>query len=418
MSPALGGTGPHRRGNATPDFVTNHLQGILDAFARCATIRDLANRLPPRGTLVRLGGLPGSSGAVLAAWLARGNGSGRMVVVVATTPADAERWLGDLQQLLGPAAALYPQREGLGEEEPHYEIAGERVETLAALVRGDLRVLVTTARASAERTAVPDALESLRVVLQPGQSRSLGELVAALDRMGYRRVAQVTEVAEFSVRGGIVDLYGFGMANPVRLEWWGDDIASVRAFDLTTQRSGADLADVTVLPIAGAATAVVPAGGPTRRRSLLELVPGDALVIEESPHPNLEEVERAWREADHHREIARRLGEDAPPREELFVDPVAWQAGLQRFARLATRDDTADVQLGFFPPEKVNRDLRALRALLGHGTPTLILCDNEGQRERLDELLEDGGVPPAGTTLAVGALDGGFVMPTPDAVPA
>src|SRR5690606_4305003 len=50
--------------------------------------------------------------------------------------------------------------------------------------------------------------------------------------------------------------------------------------------------------------------------------------------------------------------------------------------------------------------------LLGHATPTLILCDNEGQRERLDELLDEGGFRPEGVTLAVGALDGGFVMPT------
>jgi transcription-repair coupling factor (superfamily II helicase) len=392
--------------------VTNHLQVILDAFTRCASVRELAERLPPRGGVLRLGGLPGSSGAVLATWLTTRVGAGRLVVVVATTPADAERWLGDLHQLLGEGVALYPQREGLAEEEPHYEIAGERIETLASLIRGELRVLVTTARASAERTAVPDALDALRLVIAPGQASPLPMVVSSLERMGYRRVPQVSEVAEYSVRGGIVDVYGFGMPLPARLEWWGDDVSSLRAFDLTTQRSAADLADVTILPIAGAATAVSPTGGSTRRRSLLELVPSDAVVLEEAPHPDQEEVERAWREAEHHREIARRLGEDAPPREELFLDPATWRATLDRFARLVTRDATADVQIGFFPPERVNRDLRALRALLGHGTPTLILCDNEGQRERLDELLEEGGLRPAGTTLAVGALDGGFVMPT------
>ena len=67
--------------------------------------------------------------------------------------------------------------------------------------------------------------------------------------MGYQRVPMVTEVAEFSVRGGIVDVYGFGMAAPARIEWWGDDIESIRAFDLTTQRSGEELAAVTILPI-------------------------------------------------------------------------------------------------------------------------------------------------------------------------
>jgi transcription-repair coupling factor (superfamily II helicase) len=388
------------------------MQAVLDAFGRCATIRELAERLPARGELLRLGGMPGSSGAVLAAWLANRVGAGRMVVVVAASPADAERWLGDLQQLAGSSAALYPQRESLGEEEPHYEIAGERIETLAALMRGELRILVTTARASAERTAVPDALDTLRMQLRPGVTLPLTQVVASLEQMGYARTPQVTEVAEFSVRGGIVDLYGFGMPHPVRLEWWGDEVSSVRTFDLTTQRSGSEVPDVTVLPISSSGNTVLPTGGSLTRKSLLELLPVDALLIEEATHPDREEVERAWREAEHHRDIARRLGEDAPPREELFLDPATWQHRLGAFARIATREETVDVQVGFFPPDKVNRDLGALRALLGHGTPTLILCDNEGQRERLDELLEDGGFRPAGTTLAVGALDGGFVMPT------
>ena len=389
------------------------LRPILDAFDRCATVRALAERLPARGKAVRLGGLPGSSGAVLATWLTERVGAGRLVVIMATTPSDAERWVTDLTALTGAGVALYPQREALGEDEPHYEIAGERIETLASLLRGELGVLVTTARASAERTAVPAALAAMRLQLVQGATEPMGTLVASLEAMGYRRVPTVAEVAEFSVRGGIVDLYGFGMASPARLEWWGDEIASLRAFDLTTQRSGAELPDLTVLPISSAAMRN-PAfdTGPVERKSLLDLLPSDALLIEDASHPDEEEVERAWREAEHHLEIARRLGEETPPRSDLFLDPAAWKTRRESFARLLLRDDPADVQLGFFPPERVDRDLGRLRGLLGHGTPTLILCDNEGQRERLDELLEENGFRPSGCTLMVGALDGGFVMPT------
>ncbi|MES2125580.1 MAG: CarD family transcriptional regulator, partial [Gemmatimonadota bacterium] len=389
------------------------LRPILDAFDRCATVRALAERLPVRGSTLSLSGLPGSSRAVLATWLSQRVGAGRLVLVVTTTPADAERWLTDLQHLAGSGVALYPQREALGEDEPHFEIAGERIETLAALLRGELRVLVTTARASAERTAVPAALEKLRLQLAVGDARPLGEVTAALEEMGYQRVAAVAEVAEYSVRGGIIDVYGFGMPAPARLEWWGDDISSIRAFDLTTQRSGAELPDVTVLPITS--LAVRDSGtldAPVERRSLLELLPADTLLFEEAPHPDEEEVDRAWREAEHHLEIARRLGEDVPKRDAIFVDPAVWRTRRAQFARMVVADESADFQIGFFPPDRVDRDLGRLRAMLGHGTPTLILCDNEGQRERLDELLEENGFRPAGTSLVVGALDGGFVMPT------
>ncbi len=224
------------------------LRPILDAFARSPATVELAGRLPTRGETVRLAGLHGSSGAVLTAWLAS-EFSQRLLTIVAPTPGEAERWLTDLAHLTDEGIALYPQREALGEDEPHYEIAGERAETIEALLQGRLRVLVTTARATAERTMMPAALERLRLRLATGERRAPGDVARTLERMGYRRVPTVTEVAEFSVRGGIVDVYGFGMAAPARLEWWGDDVSSIRGFDLTTQRSLQELSEVTILPI-------------------------------------------------------------------------------------------------------------------------------------------------------------------------
>jgi transcription-repair coupling factor (superfamily II helicase) len=402
------------------------IETIVSAFERTPVARELCDRLPAAGGTLRLGGLAGSSGAVMAAWLTERLPQ-RLFTVVAATPADAERWLADLGTVTELPAALYPQREALGEEEPHYEIAGERAETLEALLQGRLRILVTTARATAEKTLVPEALERLRLDLAVGMERPLTAVVAALADMGYRRVPVVTEVAEFGVRGGIVDLYGFGMANPSRLEWWGDVISSIRAFDLTTQRSGEELQSVTVLPIGvgrteGRKDGTTEGGGappttfrpsvlPSVRRTLLDLLPAETFVIEEASHPNAEEVHRAWREAAHHLEVARRLGEMPPAREDLFAEPAAWAARLAGFPRLLLREERPDLQAGFLPPEPVDRSLGRLRALLGGGPPTLILCDNAGQLERLDELLHEGDTR-APVTLVVGSLDGGFVMPT------
>ena len=386
------------------------LKPVVDAFARAPTTTDLAGRLPARGETLRLGGLAGSSGSVLAAWLANTNPH-RQVVVVATTPGEAERWLTDLALLTDGAVALYPQREALGEEEPHYEIAGERAETLEALLRGQLRIVVTTARATAERTLVPAALDRLRLRLAPGEQRPPAQVASALEAMGYRRVGTVTEVAEFSVRGGILDVYGFGMAVPARLEWWGDDITSIRGFDLTTQRSLQELREVTVLPVSTRSLTDGEPADPPARKTLLELLPADTLMIEESAGADREEVERAWSEAEHHLEVARRLGEDVPRRDAILESPEAWAGRMAAFPRLTLRDERADLQFGFFPPEKVDRDLNRLRGLLNGAPPTLILCDNEGQLERLDELLDEGGRGGARASLAIGALDGGFVMP-------
>jgi transcription-repair coupling factor (superfamily II helicase) len=85
---------------------------------------------------------------------------------------------------------------------------------------------------------------------------------------------------------------------------------------------------------------------------------------------------------------------------------------MTRFPRVLLREENPDLQAGFLPPEAVDRNLGRLRALLTGEPASLILCDNAGQLERLDELLHEGDNRAPNATLVVGALDGGFVMRT------
>ena len=383
------------------------LDFLLVRIDELPATRSLLERLPPGGNRHPLGGLPGSSGAVLVAALARQRPQ-RLFAVVTATPADAERWLADLQQLVAERAMLYPQREGLGADEPHVEIAGERIETIAALLSGRARIVVTTARASAERTGVPAALGQSQLLLAPGVRAAddgLTAVVRRLEAMGYERAPSVTEVGQLSVRGGILDVYGFGMAAPTRVEWWGDEIVSLRGFDLDTQRSGDPMERVSVLPIR-----TEPGWGMrdegSVRTSLLDLLPADTLVVVDQEAAIEREVDRAWTDAAHHLEVARRLGEEPPPRADLMLDPETWRGRLTTFARLAPGAADAQERFPLLPPEAVDRDVKRLRQIVAGETPTVILCDNEGQLERLEEIL---GTHRA--TLVVGGLDAGFVLP-------
>src|SRR5436190_9540724 len=255
----------------------------------------------------------------------------------------------------------------------------------------------------------------MRLVLQAGSGPrapgpgGLSEIVRRLGEMGYDRVPTVTEVAQFSVRGGILDVYGFGMASPARVEWWGDEVGSLRTFDLDSQRSGEPIERVTILPVKteGVTTTVgAQHAAPLQRQPLLDLLPTDALLVLEQESALAREVDRAWADAAHHLEIARRLGEEPPARDELFLAPERWHRALAAFARLVLNAPDAAARFPVGPPEPVDRDIKRLRRLVAGGPPTVILCDNEGQLERLEELL---GAEAA--TLVIGALDGGFVLP-------
>ncbi len=388
------------------------LDGLLDALERLPAFQRVVNTIPSPSQRLVVGGLPGSADAVLLAALARRLPT-RFFVVASDGLAEAERWLADLQTLFGDAPlALYPPREGFGEAEPHMEIAGERVETLERLTRGDLRILLTTARALMERTGMPRALHDLRVELRKGGTHRLRELADHLESIGFERVPMVEDVAEFSIRGGIVDVYSFGMAEPVRAEFWGDEIVDLRHFDLVTQRSSRAVEMALVLPVDGH---VREDAGPSDRGTVMSLFPPDTVLM--VPHgSHLEpELERTWTDAQHHIELARRRGEDVVHREELFDPPEAAWRSLRAFGTIAaaepTDDATPDVTFPLRAPEAIDRDIKHLKRLVRDGTPTLILCDNEGQCERLDELLSDEYTGPSPAALSIGVLDGGFVIP-------
>ncbi|MGH7655505.1 MAG: CarD family transcriptional regulator, partial [Gemmatimonadaceae bacterium] len=389
------------------------LPSLVERLSDLPAFKRLLSTLPAGRERQRVSGIAGSADAVLVAALAA-QSPNRMLTVVADQLPEAERWLADLQSIAGEEfVALYPPREGFGEVEPHAEVAGERVETLERMTRGEVRILLTTARAILERTRLPQALASARLELRRGDSWRLDALAAHLRAVGFERVEMVEDVAQFSVRGGIVDVYGFGMAEPVRLEFWGDEIVELRHFDLLTQRTSKPAEVALVLPVD---VASAPETEERFERTTLAALfpPGTLLVVPAGVHL-VPEMRRTWDEAAHHINLARRRGEEAAAREDLYQPPDTASASLAAFPSLeivgaGEASDDAVV----FPlraPETIDRDMKRLAALVRGDMPTIILCDNSGQAERLDELLAARPGEPSPAALAIGVLGGGFVIP-------
>ncbi len=380
---------------------------ILGAVKHALSRVDLAGAF--RGGDVEVDSLPGASPAAVAIVLQSAGLD--PVVLVAADPNEAEELCGDFDSLGGHARYL-PQRETLPYEDvdPHVEVAGQRTETLAALLRGSVNLLVTTARGLVERSPLPSGWTELVLQLSVGDGVGRSELVARLEKMGFERTYTVQELGDFAVRGGIVDIFAFGHERPLRIELWDDEIASIRSFDILTQRSVDKLESVEVLPLQLDAEAVSP-GVSAERRALIELLPDSAVLMESPGSAGTERRARLWSETV---EARADLEPGALPPEALVVpeEDYAMLAGRKR--RLTVGSAPTALGLGLESPPPVERDMGRLSAELRsrstRGERVLILCDNVGQLERLESILRElsGGEIPALVQLALGSLSGGF----------
>ena len=154
-----------------------------------------------------------------------------------------------------PDALFLPEAEFAAAENvlPDPEIAAERLAVLMQIGRGTGRHVIVATRASLDQAAPKHAaLDSTVTQLQRGAAFKMESLLERLVASSYERVAQVTTRGQFAVRGGIVDLYSWQAPLPYRAEFFGDQIESIREFDIDTQTSVRDLKSVEILLDEGA----------------------------------------------------------------------------------------------------------------------------------------------------------------------
>ncbi|MET0575657.1 MAG: CarD family transcriptional regulator, partial [Mesorhizobium sp.] len=124
---------------------------------------------------------------------------------------------------------------------PGSDAAARRLDALAAMIalqqKPHRAVILTTANAVLQRIPPASVIEAQTFHARAGGQVEMNQLIARLENSGFERVATVRDVGEFAVRGGILDLYAPGTPEPLRLDFFGDTLESIRAFDVATQRT-------------------------------------------------------------------------------------------------------------------------------------------------------------------------------------
>ncbi|MSN25907.1 MAG: transcription-repair coupling factor [Geobacter sp.] len=199
---------------------------------------------------VTIPGLKGSSPALLLADLLKSGLSG--VFVITSSQEAAEEFSrelaffsgGESQSLIFPAWDSAP----FSASSPHPDISGARLDTLFRLQNGLAPVVIMPVTAALQRVLPRSTLNDSSCYLVIGEEFEREELLAKLVRMGYANVPLVEDRGTFAVRGGILDIFPPNMPTPVRIEFFGDDVDTMRAFDPLTQRSLQPVEELVLLP--------------------------------------------------------------------------------------------------------------------------------------------------------------------------
>jgi transcription-repair coupling factor (superfamily II helicase) len=306
------------------------LAALPPLLAGTGAFEALRERLGPAGEAPRTSGrhaglvaVPHAAKTYLAAALVIG--AGERLVWIARDAEIGDRvaeelgaWLGDpgAVAVLEPRTALAYERSELVADE-----TAARVAALASWRAGIARILVASVQALLQHTLAPDDLPKEPRTLRAGTRISLEPLVRELLDLGYVPAPEVAGRGEFARRGGIVDVFPPSSSLPVRIEFFGDDIDSLRAFDPTDQRSVGPLDSVAFLP---ASEFLLPRGGVAAIRARLGRL---ADRLPERLAGDLSRFEGADRISDDHSPRATRamaIGDAA----EVWAGPLAPSTAL------------------------------------------------------------------------------------------
>src|SRR5216117_3509669 len=223
---------------------------------------------------LRIAGLTGAARALAVAELLQAHPRPALVLVESVT--DAHRWTQDLR-FFGAPAVEFPGREPwLWRGGRQREADAERAVICRRLAAGEPAVVVVTPAALDAEIAAPSDFAARTLRLARGDSLDRELLLEALEHAGYERVDTVVEVGQWSPRGGIVDVFSPSHASPARVEFFGDEIESIRLFDPTSQRSSTPLDELLVLPLVAQRDGSAPAG-------LTDYVPAAAPIVVDVP---------------------------------------------------------------------------------------------------------------------------------------
>lgn len=354
---------------------------IIDSEPFRALARGVTGLKP--GEPLQLQGISGSLMAFVAAF-AQEQRNGQVLLVVSDNDR-GEQLRDDCAALVGDNRVRF-FGEGSSHQAALLDMTApiSQIETLQALSVSEQVIVVTSVAALMRRIPPPKDFARRNLQLESGKDYPFEALLNTLAELGFERKDFVEEYGDFAVRGGILDIFPFVGDNPIRLEFWGDMIESIREFDSLSQRSIRNLQTASIIASLSGGSKEEPSS------SLLAYLRPDALVLLDEPALIEQEVRELGREG--------------------ITGILEWstvEASLNGFSKVLhstihTPQDAGALDFSSISQPPTNGSikflLRNIASLNSEGVEVYLACDVPDEAERIKELLDEemGGMQPEG----------------------
>ena len=380
---------------------------VQSVFKESSHLRKLGDAIAQNQALTTLSGLYGSSFSIVVAQLFKEQE--RPFLCVFNDKEEAAYHLNDLEQLVGDQEVLFFP----GSYRRPYQI--EETNNANVLLRSEVlnrinsrkkpALIVTYPEALFEKVVTRKELERNTLSIKVGDDLSLDFVNEVLFSYQFKRVDFVTEPGEFSVRGGILDVFSFSHDEPYRLEFFGNEVDSIRCFDVETQLSTEQVKRIGIIP--NVANKLLE----EKRASFLEYIAKKTVIftanlglIKDKLDDFYEKAEDAFAHLD---STVKQLKP-----EELFINGSVFESLLSNFTHVQEVPSGGEVAFQTQPQPPFKKQfpvlIKDLEQKQAKGYTNYIFCDTVEQAKRFKDILEDVETNVAYQT-AVFSLYGGFV---------
>ncbi|WP_353098080.1 transcription-repair coupling factor [Empedobacter brevis] len=286
-----------------------------------------------------------------------------------------------------------------------------RTEVLNALSHSKRpKIIVTYAEALSEKVVTKKALTTNTLKVKVGNDLGIDFLTEVLSSYNFHRVDFVSEPGEFSIRGGIVDVFSFSNEHPYRISLFGDEVETIRTFDIENQLSIATTKEITIIPNLESKSI------DEKRESFLEYISKDSLIIAKNISVLAKQITKNFEQAESaYSELKGEIRQAEPNR--LFLNENAFLQQISTFGVIECSmksyfETVEEIESPFKPQPTFNKQFELLIDDLNehktNGYKNALICSNENQIKRFEEIFEDIGKEVAYIPV-LGSIYQGFI---------